>query len=148
MRTITVMSCLLVLAGQGALTQRTADESQGKAGTANKLVGTWKLVSGKYGGQQSRLPEAGTTLKHMAPTHFTWVTYDKNGEVTRIGGGSYTFNGKLLESTLEYGMGSDIKSRKRQPHTYECKVEGKKLYQSGTLSTGLTLEEVWELVEK
>jgi hypothetical protein len=54
----------------------------------------------------------------------------------------------VFESTLEYGMGSDIKSRKGKRHTYECKVEANKLYQSGTLSTGLTLEEVWELVEK
>jgi hypothetical protein len=142
------MTCLLVLAGQTSPTCLAADESQGKDPTANKLVGTWKLVSGKYGGQQSTLPEVSTTLKHMTPTHYTFVTYDKNGEVTRIGGGSYTFNGKTLETTLEYGVGSDIKSRKGKLSTYKCRVEEKKLFQSGTLSTGLTLEEVWELVEK
>jgi hypothetical protein len=147
-RTITVITCLLVIGGQSSLTRAVADEPQGKDATANKLVGTWKLVSGKYGGQRSLLPEVGTTIKHMTPTHYTWVTYGRDGEVTRIGGGLYAFNGKVLESTLEYGMGSDIKSRKGKRHTYECKVEAKKLYQSGALSTGLTLEEVWELVEK
>jgi hypothetical protein len=148
-RTIIITICLLVLAGQSSPVRAAADESQGKGGAAaNKLVGTWKLVSGKYGGQQSNLPEASTTLKHMTPTHYTFVTYNKDGEVTRIGGGLYTYNGKALESILEYGVGSDIKSRRGKPQTYDCKVEGKKLYQSGTMSTGLTLEEVWELVEK
>jgi hypothetical protein len=147
-RTAGVFACLLVLGGQSSLAPLAADQPRGKNGTSNPLVGTWKLVSGKYGGQQSRLAEAATTLRHMTPTHYTWLTYDNNGEVTRIGGGPYVFNGKVLETTLEYGVGSDIKARRGKPQTYQCRVEGKKLYQTGALSTGLTVEEVWELVEK
>jgi hypothetical protein len=116
--------------------------------TTNKLVGTWKMVSGKYGGQQSTLPKDSTTLKHITSTHFMWATYDEVGKVTRAGGGPYTFNGKILEETPAYGMGPDFGVVKGKTQTFECKVEGKRLYQSGTLSNGRTLEEVWELVEK
>jgi hypothetical protein len=146
--TIIITVCLLVLAAQNSPARAAAQESQAEGAATNNLVGTWKLVSGKYGGQQSNLPEASTTLKHMTPTHYTFVTYNRDGEVTRIGGGSYAFGGKVMENTMEYGVGSDLKSRRGKPQTYDCKVEGKKLYQSGKLSTGLTLEEVWELVEK
>ena len=139
---------MLVVAGQSSITRLTANQSRATDATGNVLVGTWKLVSGKYGDIQSTLPEFGTTLKHMTPTHYTWLTYDKAGGITRVGGGPYSFDGKILDTTLEYGVGSDIKSRKSKRQTYECKVEGRKLYQRGALSTGLKLEEVWELIEK
>ena len=53
-----------------------------------------------------------------------------------------------LESTPEYGFGSDFQTIKGQRQSYKCKVEGNKWYQTGTLSTGQTLEEIWERVEK
>ena len=43
----------------------------------NKLVGTWKLISAKYNGNESNLPETATTLKHITPTQMMWVSYDK-----------------------------------------------------------------------
>jgi hypothetical protein len=116
--------------------------------TQNKLVGTWKMVSAKYGGQQSTLPKDSTTLKHITPTHFMWATYGEAGKVTRTGGGPYTFNGTILEETPAYGMGPDFDVVNAKRQTFECRVEGKRLYLSGTLSNGRTLEEVWELVEK
>jgi hypothetical protein len=144
-----ITACLLVLAGHSSLSAGPAPEAPGKNANANKLVGAWKLVSGKYGGQPATLSELGTSLKHITPTHYTWVTYNQDGEVTRIGGGVYVFDGKMMESTPVYGTGADIKSRKGKRHTYECKIEGKRLYQKGApLSTGLTIEEVWELVGK
>jgi len=114
----------------------------------SRLVGTWKLVSAKYGGQQSALPKDFTTVKHMTPTHFMWATYDEAGKVIRTGGGSYTFDGKVLEDTPAYGMGPDFDVVNGRRQTFECKVEGRRMYQSGTLSNGMSLEEVWELVGK
>jgi hypothetical protein len=113
----------------------------------NKLIGTWKLVSAKYGGQESSLPQDSTTLKHITPTHYMWASYDKDGKVYRSAGGPYTLNGEVMESTPEYGLG-DFEAIKGKRQTYKCKVEGNKWYQSGTLSTGQPLEEVWERVEK
>ncbi|HKQ76982.1 MAG TPA: hypothetical protein VJ810_25025 [Blastocatellia bacterium] len=52
---------------------------------------------------------------------------------------------------LEYGGGSIaevFKDLKGKPQMFECKVEGNKWRHNGALSNGLTIEEVWERVEK
>jgi hypothetical protein len=142
-KTIFAATLFLSLAGHRA----PADEPKGKDAGA-KLVGTWKLVSAKYGGQESDLPSQGTTLKHLTPTHYAWATYDKDGQVSRTAGGPYTYDGEVLESTPEYGLGADFEAIRGKKQSYKVKVEGNKLYQSGKLSTGTSLEEVWERVEK
>ena len=76
-----------------------------------------------------------------------WATYDNRGKVTRTGGGPYTYNGKVLEEIPAYGMGADFDVVNAKRQVYQCKVEGKRIYQSGTLSNGRSLEEVWELVD-
>jgi hypothetical protein len=121
-----------------------ADDAKGD----NRLVGTRKIVSGKYGGVEFSRLSGTMTVKHITPTHYMWATYDKDGQVTRTGGGPYKFKDGVMESTPEYGFGSDFQAIKGQPQSYKCKVEGNKWYQTGTLSTGQTLEEVWERVEK
>jgi hypothetical protein len=73
-----------------------ADDAKGD----NPLVGTWKIVSGKYGGIESPRPAgAATTVKHITSTHYMWATYDKDGQVTRTAGGPYTFKDGVMEST-------------------------------------------------
>jgi len=116
--------------------------------TENKLIGTWKLVSAKYNGQESKLPETSTTLKHITPTQMMWLTYDSEGKVTRGAGGSYTLKGDDFTDTPEYGVGPDFGIVKGQTHTFKCKVEGNKWYHTGKLANGLEIEEVWERVEK
>ena|SRR5437868_4537453 len=119
----------------------------GQDGATKTLVGTWRLVSAKYGGQKSTLPNDATTLKYFTPTHYVWMSYTKNGKVARMAGGPYSFNGKTLEDTPQFGVGDAFDLVRAKHQTFECKVEGKTLYQSGKLSSGLSLEEVWELVE-
>jgi hypothetical protein len=121
-----------------------ADDAKGD----NPLVGTWKIVSSKIGGAEVRRPVGTTTVKHITPTHYMWATYGKDGQVSRTAGGPYTFKDGVMESTPEYGFGSDFQAIAGQRQSYRCKVEGTKWYQTGTLSTGQTLEEVWERVEK
>jgi hypothetical protein len=139
------LQCLATIIALAAATAAVrADDGNGD----NPLVGTWKIVSGKYGGVESTRPAGATTVKHITPTHYMWATYDKDGQVTRTAGGPYTFKAGVMESTPEYGYGSDFQTIKGQHQSYKCKVEGNKWYQTGTLSTGQTLEEVWERVEK
>jgi hypothetical protein len=125
-----------------------ADEPKGAGKSDNKLVGTWKLVSAKYGGEDFKFPEGTTMVKHVTPTQFMWATYDKDGTVTRAAGGSYTLKGETYEETPEYGIGSDFDVIKGKPQTFTWKVEGNKWHHNGKLSTGTTIEEVWERVEK
>ena len=128
-------------------TQAVADDSKADPRAENKLVGTWKLVSASYGGRQSTLPEDATTLKHITPTHYTWLTYDMEGTVTRGAGGTYTFEADEFTQMGIYGLAATVALVKGK-NTYKCKVEGNKWYHTGILANGLTIEEVWERIEE
>jgi hypothetical protein len=125
-----------------------AEEPKGAAKPEQKLVGTWKLVSAKYGGNEFKFPEGTTMIKHVTPAQFMWVTYDKDGKVTRAAGGGYTLKGDDYAETPEYGLSTDFDLIKGKAQTFKCKVEGNKWHHDGKLSNGLTIEEVWERVEK
>jgi hypothetical protein len=125
-----------------------ADDPKGEAKGENKLVGTWKLVSATYDGRQFKGAEGTTTVKHITPTQFMWVTYDEDGKVTRAAGGGYTLKGETYEETPKYGISSDFDLIKGKAQTFKWKVEGNKWHHDGKLSNGLTIEEVWERVEK
>jgi hypothetical protein len=123
-------------------------EAKADAKSGNQLIGTWKLVSAKYGGQEFKFEEGVTTLKHVTPSQFMWASYDKNGTVTRAAGGDYTLKGDVYEETPAYGLSSDFEGIKGKAQTFTWKVEGNKWYHVGKLSSGLTIDEVWERVEK
>lgn len=115
--------------------------------SGHELIGTWKMKSAKYGGQEYSFPEGTTTLKHVTPAQFMWVTYDKDGTVTRTAGGGYTLDGDKYAETPEYGIGEDFESIKGKAHSFSWKVDGNAWHHSGRLGDGLTIEEVWERVE-
>ena len=142
-RSLAAIIALAVTAATGR-----ADEPKEGAKADNKLVGTWKLVSAKYGGNEFKFPEGNTMLKHVTPTQFMWATYDNDGKVTRAAGGGYTLKGEAYEETPEYGISADFDVIKGKAQTFKWKVEGNKWYHDGKLSNGLTIEEVWERVEK
>ena len=56
--------------------------------------------------------------------------------------------GAAEQELLGSGVGDVLQMLKGKPQSFECKVEGNKWYHTGKLSTGLTVEEVWERVEK
>ena len=138
---ITVASLLLGFAFAAACIA--GDEPKDKAQTPNKLVGTWKLVSAKYGGREVNFPEGTTHIKHVTPTHFMWATYDQNGKVTRAAGGTYTLNGDAYEETPEYGVGEESELLRGKIQSFKFKIDGNTWHHDGKLSNDLTIEEVW-----
>jgi hypothetical protein len=74
---------------------------------------------------------------------------NKDGKVVNALGGSYTLKGKTYVEIPEYGLGESLlKALKGKPQSFKWKIEGNKWHHSGSLSSGLTIEEVWERVEK
>ena len=124
-----------------------ADEPKGGT-TENKLIGTWKLVSAKYDGNEVKRPEGYTQLKHVTPAQFMWALYDSDGDVKAALGGSYTLKGEDYVETPEYGVGQVLEQLKGKAQTFTWKIEGKRWLHNGKLSSGLAIEEVWERVEK
>jgi hypothetical protein len=118
------------------------------AKTENRLVGTWKLLSAKYGGKEIQLPEGTTKFKHVTPTQFMWLVCEKDGKVSAGWGGTYTFKGEEYIETPEYGVRGVPEEYKGKLQEFKWKVQENKWYHVGKLSTGLTIDEVWERVEK
>jgi hypothetical protein len=148
MRTLALRHLAPIIAISIILTSAVADEPKDKANSENKLVGTWKLLTAKYGGQEFNFPEGTTMVKHVTPTHFMWATYGKDGTVTRSIGGAYTIKGETYEEMAEYGISSDFDLLKGNAQTFTWKVVGNKWHHNGKLSSGLTIEEVWERLER
>jgi hypothetical protein len=111
---------------------------------SKELVGTWKVVSSKFGGRDSDLPKRLNILKHITPTHMTWMRADpKSGEVVAMACGKWRLKGDQFSETPEFGMGRDFGVVKGGTHTFTCRVVGDRWYHTGKLDSGLTIEEVW-----
>jgi ketosteroid isomerase-like protein len=108
------------------------------------LVGSWKLVSAKSGGQLIEFPPGTTILKHVTPTHFVWVHYDRNGQITQAGGGSYVLDGTRYDETPEYGLGEGVQPLLGKRQSFTARVEGNRWYHGGQESNGAVIEEIWE----
>jgi hypothetical protein len=119
-----------------------------EAQPADKLVGTWKRVSAKYDGKDAALPEGFTALKHVTPTQFMWVVYGEDGKVVSGLGGMYASKGDEYVETPEYGVGQVVDQLKGKPQVFRWNIEGNKWHHTGKLSSGMSIEEVWERVEK
>jgi len=143
---ISLVLFLAVVYWSGGVSPAQAQTAAAK--TDNKLLGTWKMVSAKYGGQEFKFPEGTTTLKHVTANQFIWVGHDEDGKITRAAGGSYTIKGDTYEEVPQYGLGEDFGVIKGQPQIFKWKVDGNKWHHNGKLSNGLTIEEVWERVVK
>ena len=110
--------------------------------------GAWQLASYKYGDQDkwSDAPQGQRRIKLITDTYFTWVAYEPSGKVQSMAGGKCTYNQGAYTETIEYaGEGMTDYLGKKQSFT--LRLEGDKLHQSGQLSDGMKIEEVWERVK-
>ena len=148
MHTSNLFNFALTVSLLAGATEVAADEPQGNSRAANKLIGTWKLVSARYGGKEAELPRDMTRLKHVTPTHSLWVNYGKDGKVNHAAGGTYTLKGEEYAESPEYGVGVSFDSVSGRTHVFKCKIDGNSWYHTGKLAGGLEIEEVWERVEK
>ncbi len=141
---VSLIAAALLLESGGAGVEGLPTEN----GAAEKVIGTWKLVSAKYDGEESDVTKSGTTLKHVTPGNFIWVTYDSESkEVTRSAGGTFTLDGEKYEETPRYGLGDDFEDVRDKPHAFTLKIDGDTWNHSGALASGLKIEEVWERVK-
>jgi hypothetical protein len=110
---------------------------------SSKLLGTWQLVSYQYGDDANQtVPESLQYIKIISTTHFTWVHFAaKDKLVFDIAGGRYTFDGENYIETIEFG-GSAMLSYVGKDQTFKIKLEGGKMYLSGSLSDNLKIAEV------
>ncbi len=111
------------------------------------LIGTWKLLSAKYGGEESIVSKDLTYLKFYTKTHFCSVLYPEDGLVRQTVGGTYYFSGNDCIENVEF-VGDKHIPIKNTKSTFQVDVKKNKLYIKGFFADGATpLEEVWERIE-
>jgi hypothetical protein len=122
---------------------------EGSQKMSGSHLGTWKLVSYKYGPSQPGFrdfPESQQRIKLITETHFTWVQFDAaTMKVGAAAGGTYSLSGNTYTESIDFGLGMDTYSGAK--HAFTIRVEGDKFFLSGSLADGLMIEEVWERVK-
>src|SRR5262249_23487373 len=111
----------------------------------NPIIGTWRLVSGEMGGQDS-LGNT-TQFKMISAKHFMFISFDKTKmKTTGAGAGSYTLNGNTYTEHVDFIDVNGGESLVGTDVAFTVKVEGDTLTQTGEL-LGSTLKEVYKRVD-
>ena len=113
-------------------------------------VGTWRHLSSKESGAKefSDVSKDQIHIKMITATHFTWVMYDSNTKLVSASmGGSYTLVGDKYTEKVEFYLPEAMKEYSGKDQVFTIKIDGDKLLQSGTLSDGQKIEEVWQRVK-
>jgi hypothetical protein len=121
-----------------------ADDTKAGLPAKDALLGTWILTSAKYNGKDFAFPEGFTTLKVVTPGRYVLVIYHKDGSVARASGGTYKIYGDTYQETPEFSTSEGFDTIRGKPQTFKWRLEGDKWHHGGTLSSGITVEEVWE----
>lgn len=112
------------------------------------IEGTWQLESYKYGPAQSGfidVQDNRVRLKVINKTNFIWVDYNPGtGRVTQSAGGTYSLTGNTYTESLVFGLGMD--SYLGNKPVFTVKIEGDMLFQTGLLTEGYKIEEIWHRV--
>jgi hypothetical protein len=147
MKRVTIRTILGLALGCLAVGLLTAAKKS-DAGTAS-LIGTWELVSEKWDDAKEFTPPSKDhqSLKFVTPTHFSWVWVDpKTKKIVNSMGGTYEYDGVKYTENVKFafaGMGAYV--GKKQAFT--LKIEGDRWIQSGVLSGGQKLSEIWQRVK-
>jgi hypothetical protein len=124
-----------------------AEQSTRNAGSH---LGTWQLVSTKYQDAKefSDVPQNEVHIKMIDPTHFVWVIYDSKSKLVSASmGGSYRLDGASYTESVEFYLPKGMKIYLGSDQVFTVKIEGDRLIQSGKLSDGAKVEEVWQRVK-
>ena len=100
-----------------------------------RLVGSWALVKIKNEGDSvyTEYPDFVGYIKHITPTHFTWVQYNKDGdEVISEGGGTYTLEGDVYTETIEFIHPSGS-NQVGTVLPFDCKLQDGRWHHKGNL---------------
>jgi len=112
-------------------------------------LGTWRLVSAKYGDtkKSADVSDPGPHLKMLTPDRFIWVIYDSKTKLISLSmGGSYRLQGSSYTETVEFFLPQGMMVYLGNEQVFTIRVEGDKLFQSGKLSDGQKIEEIWQRV--
>ena len=141
------MKRLITVIGTAALVIATIAwaQSSTSAPQATRIIGTWQLVSGEIGGQDSL--GNGTEIKMISAKHFMWISYDKSKmKTTGAGSGSYSLKGNTYTEHIDFIDVSGGEGLAGTDVVFTVKVDGDTLTQTGEIQ-GAPLKEIYKRVD-
>ncbi|HZP59083.1 MAG TPA: hypothetical protein VFB27_02080, partial [Opitutaceae bacterium] len=105
------------------------------------LDGTWELLSGQP------LPQGARDIKIIAGGHVIFVAYDSaTGKPLYTGGGTFTLKENSYTEHLDFAS-ERISALIGKDQPFTIKMDGDTFTQTGTLSNGKPLAEVWKRID-
>jgi hypothetical protein len=143
MRRLCLALIVLSIGWTGAMRGQTPDISSNDG-----VIGAWELVSYKYGEARTATDPSSArksrAIKLMTKDHFVWVVYDLKKKIpSSSGGGTYSLAQGDYRELLEFGT-SRAAALIGKEQSLKLKVEGDHMIESGTLSDGTKILEVWQ----
>ena len=114
------------------------------------ISGTWELAAYKEQGDSvySEYPEFTRVIRHITPTHYLWVYYNKEGdEVLMQGGGTYSLVGNTFTETVDHAYSTADLIELGVTFPFNCKLEGNKWYHAGNIKVALKDPETGQRTE-
>jgi hypothetical protein len=106
-----------------------------------QLDGVWELVSGQP------LPQGARDIKIISGGHFMFAAYDTgNGRPLYAAGGTYILNGNSYTEHMDFASDVIATGLVGKDQQFTVNVDGDTFTQTGTLSNGKPLAEVWKRV--
>ena len=107
----------------------------------SQLDGVWELVSGQL------LPKGARDIKILSAGHVMFVAYDtETGKPLYTGGGTYMLIGSSYTEHMDFASEVIAAGLVGKDQQFTVKVDGDTFTQTGTLSNGHALSEVWKRV--
>jgi len=135
------MKALIVLPIALAAVALAWSQTNGSHAKKSQLDGVWELVSGQP------LPKGARDIKVILGGHFIFAAYDtENGKRLYTAGGTYILNGSSYTEHMDFASDVIAAGLVGKDQQFTVKVDGGTFTQTGTLSNGKPLSEVWKRV--
>jgi hypothetical protein len=133
-----VASLVLLVAGVAG----SADDNPNAAFDAKRLhrelPATWECVS-----QQADQPKELQFIKHVTPTHFTWVIYDRQqNAILAVTGGTWSLKDGHYEETIEFAS-DDIQQLRGKSFPFTIQLVGDRWEHKSAPGSEIDVDEVW-----
>jgi hypothetical protein len=105
------------------------------------LLGSWESTF------PAGAPKSFRCVKHITPTHWTWVAYDRDTKVAfSTCGGTWTLKGDKYEETNEFAT-ENMKHARGKAFAFSSKIDGDKWFVKGWPDLEIDVDEVWVRVK-
>jgi hypothetical protein len=113
------------------------------------IQGTWELSAQKTANRpmvDASKSNKRKEIKLIVDGHFVWTVYDvKRRTPDTMGGGTYTLAGDSYIERLEFASPT-LAAYVGHEQKFTVKLDGARLIQTGVLSDGTELQEIWERI--